>query len=139
VESSHNSVLYSHSAQKKYDKFVKFLPISSLVQSLQSQYLQDKVLSKGQILYHSLLGVDPRYQNRQISKYLYNENIDHAKNQNFSRIITEATGIVSQRLCSRFGFREILSIDYQDYEYEGVKVFANITRHKKCVLMEKLL
>ncbi|MFB8794904.1 MAG: hypothetical protein U7126_11950 [Microcoleus sp.] len=127
------------SYQDKFNEFEKFLPISSLVESLQSQYLQDKVLSKGQMLYHSLLGVDPRYQNRQIPKYLYDENIDHAKNQNFSRIITEATGMVSQRLCSRFGFKEILSINYQDYEYEGVKVFANITRHKKCVLMEKLL
>jgi GNAT superfamily N-acetyltransferase len=123
----------------KYKKFDKFSPLSSLIEWLQSQYLQDKVLSQGQIFYLSMLGVEPRYHNRQIPKYLMNENIEYAKNQNFSRIITEATGIVSQRLGFRMGFKEILSINYQDYEYQGVKVFANITRHPKCMSMEKIL
>lgn len=125
--------------QEKYKEFDKFLPIISLTESLKKQYFADKNIRKGEFLNESMIGVYPKYQNRNIARYLYAENIEYAKTQNFSRIITDPTGIVTQRYCSRFGFKEIVSIDYQDYEYEGVKVFANITRHKKCVLMEKLL
>ncbi|MEB3181230.1 MAG: GNAT family N-acetyltransferase [Nostocaceae cyanobacterium] len=125
--------------KEKYKEFDKFIPIISLVESLQQEYLADKKIRKGQFFYESMIGVYPKYQNRNIARYLYAENIEYAKTKNFSRIITEPSGIVSQRLCSRFGFKEIVSIDYQDYEYQGMKVFANITRHKKCVLMEKIL
>ncbi|KOR36848.1 hypothetical protein AM228_10765 [Planktothricoides sp. SR001] len=125
--------------KEKYKKFDKFLPIISLVELLQKEYLAEKNIKKGELFYESMIGVYPQYQNRNIARYLYAENIEYAKTQKFSRIITEPSGIVTQRYCSRFGFKEILSINYQDYEYEGVKVFANINRHKKCVLMEKLL
>lgn len=125
--------------KEKYKKIDKFLPIISLVELLQKEYLAEKNIKKGELFYESMIGVYPQYQNRNIARYLYAENIEYAKTQKFSRIITEPSGIVTQRYCSRFGFKEILSINYQDYEYEGVKVFANINRHKKCVLMEKLL
>ncbi len=125
--------------KEKYQEFDQFLPIISLIDSLQKEYLADKNIRKGEFFYESMIGVYPKYQNRHIGRYLYAENIEYAKTKKFSRIITETTGIVTQRYCSRFGFKEIVSIDYQDYEYQGVKVFANITGHKKCVLMEKLL
>lgn len=125
--------------QEKNYKFFKFQPIIFLLEQLEQKYLHNKILKRGQILHLFMLGVDARYRNRNIAKYLIKENIEYAKKQGFSIAICEATGTISQHNAFKLGFTEIVSINYQDYEYQGMKVFANITSHQKCMLMEKIL
>ena len=51
----------------------------------------------------------------------------------------EVSGLHSQRNMLQAGFQEKFSIDYQDYIYEGKRVFAGIPKiNKKCILMEKI-
>lgn len=56
----------------------------------------------------------------------------------FSTAIVEATGKISQHIFRKYGFEDRASLDYQIYEYKGIKVFEGIKEHKSCVLMEKV-
>lgn len=127
------------SYQKQYDEFVQFLPLNFLVKLLKEKYLQDKILSKGQILYQSMLGVAYGYEGRHIARRLIAANIAYAKILGFSKIVTDPTGIVTQRMTAGLGFKEVVSISYQDFEYQGAKIFADLKRDKKYAMMEMIL
>ena len=54
-------------------------------------------------------------------------------------MVTECTGNISQHLRRKQGFEDRCSIDYQTYEYKGMKVFEGIKEHRSCILREKVL
>ena len=59
--------------------------------------------------------------------------------EEFSGAVVEATRNISQHLFRKYGFEDRFSIDYQTYEYKGMKVFEGIKEHSSCILMEKIL
>ncbi|MGL5060379.1 MAG: GNAT family N-acetyltransferase [Microcoleus sp.] len=122
-----------------FDDFVKFIPILSLLAQLEEQYMSRlSIEEKEHTLHCFMVGVQASYRNQNIAKYLIDNNIKNAK-KFFLKAICEATGIISQHIFLQLGFKEIVAIEYQDYEYQGVKIFGNLAPHKKCILMEKIL
>jgi len=47
----------------------------------------------------------------------------------FSQAIVEAIGKISQHICRKYGFEDKVSLDYQTYEYKGIKVFEGIKEY----------
>jgi hypothetical protein len=43
--------------------------------------------------------------------------------------VTEASGLVSQRVFSKLGFEERYRVSYRDYDYGGEAVFVSIVGH----------
>lgn len=67
------------------------------------------------------------------------ESLKIAKLNNFTVVITEATGLVTQHtLRDRLGFIERAVIEYKQFLYDGKYPF-NIEEPKSCILMEKRL
>lgn len=121
------------------DSLVKFYPIFSLLKDLKEEYLQEKIIQKGQVLHFIMVGVQKNYRNLNIAKNLITENLGLAQEKKFTTVICEATGIISQHNARKLGFKEIVAIEYKDYAYQGLKVFEKIEPHAKCILMEKML
>ncbi len=123
------------------EKVVKFKPAIDLVEKLEAEYLKNKPqVTKGQILYVFMSGVRPRYRGGKMARIGFEKNVTAAKEKNYQLAMTECTSRTSQVAAMRLGFKEIVSIDYKDYLYEGKPVFQGLAEtHKRCILMEKVL
>jgi len=123
------------------EKVVKFKPAIDLVEKLETEYLKNKPkVEKGQILYVFMSGVRPNYRGGKVARIGFEKNVEAAKRKNYQYAMTECTSRTSQITAKRLGFKEIVSIDYKDFLYEGKPVFQGLAEtHKKCILMEKVL
>ena len=116
----------------------KFEVIFQFLKELNEQYEMEKKVVNGKIFHVFLLGAREEYRGRKIANKLLENNLKMAAQAGFSRAIVEATGNISQHICRKYGFEDRASLDYQTYEYKGVKVFEGIKEHKSCILMEKV-
>ena len=117
----------------------KFDIMFALVKDLHEQYETTRKVVRGKLLHIFLLAVKEQYRNKGIARNLLAENIERARQENFSGAVIEVTGQISQYLARYHGFEERGSIDYQTYQYKGRKVFEGIKDHQRCILMEKVL
>ena len=117
----------------------KFGAIVQLIKELHEEYEINKKVVKGKLLRPIVGGVKEEYRNRHILSHLHEENQKLAIQEGFSGMVTECTGNISQHLRRKQGFKDRCSIDYQTYEYKGMKVFEGIKEHRSCILMEKIL
>ena len=117
----------------------KFEIIIQLLKELHEQYEVQKKVVTGRVFHLFLLAAKKQYRNRKIGKNLLEKNLKIASQKGFSAVIAEATGKISQHICRKYGFEDRCSIDYQTYEYKGIKVFEEIKEHQSCILMEKIL
>jgi len=76
-----------------------------------------------------LLGAREKYRGKKIGNKLLENNLKMATQAGFSTAIAEATGKISQYICRKYGFEDRVSLDYQTYEYKGIKVFEGIKEH----------
>ena len=115
----------------------KFKPVFQLLKELHEQYELDKQIVKRKLLHSILWGVKEEYRNRHINSNLVKENNNLAIQKGFSGVVVECSGNISQHLARKQGFEDRFSIDYQTFEYQGMKVFKDIKEHQSCILMEK--
>ncbi|MGD1701059.1 hypothetical protein [Dapis sp. BLCC M229] len=117
----------------------KFEVVSQVLKELHEQYEMEKKLVNSKMFHLFLLGAREKYRGRKIANTLVENNLKVAAQAGFSKAIVEASGKISQHICRKYGFEDRVSIDYQNYEYKGIKVFEEIKEHQSCILMEKAL
>ncbi len=116
----------------------KSFAIFQLLNELHEQYLIKKKPVTSQVFHILSLAVEEPYRNRNIANNLIRKNLEVARQENFSEVIVEASGNISQHLFRKYGFEDICSIDYQTYKYQEIPVFEQIKEHRSCILMEKV-
>ncbi len=117
----------------------KFEICFQLLKELHEQYENQKKVFIGKVFHLFMLAAKEQYRNKKIGKNLLEKNLKIASQKGFSAAIVEASGKISQHICRKYGFEDRFSIDYQTYEYKGIKVFEEIKEHQSCILMEKIL
>ena len=117
----------------------KLEPIIELLESLEVQYKRGKQIEPGEYLYIHMLAVSPEYQRRKIAQNSIQVCLNQGIEKGFSCAFTEAANSVSQHVFGKLGFIPRYEINYQQFTYQGQKVFASIEGHTGTVLMEKLL
>ena len=117
----------------------KFEVFSQVLKELHEQYEMEKKVVNSKMFHIFLLGAREKYRGRKIGNKLVENNLKMAAEAGFSKAIVEASGKISQHICRKYGFEDRASLDYQTYEYKGIKVFEEIKEHQSCILMEKAL
>ncbi len=117
----------------------KFLPIFSMLENLDERYRKGKTISAGEYLHLFMLGVDGQFAGCGIGQGLVKACLDHGIRKDYRTAVTEATGIVSQRVFRKQGFVDRFSVSYRDFTYEGKVVFGSIQGHENAILMDKSL
>ncbi len=117
----------------------KLLPILSMLDGLDEQFRRGKIVSPGQYLHLFMLGVDREFAGHGVGQGVVKVCLDNAAHIGYRIALTEATGRVSQHIFGKNGFVERFNVFYQDFIYEGKKVFASIEDHGRVILMERSL
>lgn len=85
-----------------------------------------------------MVGVDPKTRGMGVATDLIRRSILLAGCLGFSGIKTEATGKFSKKAFSTIGMLKTNSIQYEDFEFEGKKVFEGMDpRHTELTFMKK--
>ena len=117
----------------------KFRPIFSMLENLDEQYRRGKTISAGEYLHLFMLGVDGEFAGCGIGQGLVKACLDNGIRKDYRTAVTEATGIVSQRVFRKQGFVDRFSVSYRDFTHEGKFVFGSIQGHENAILMDKSL
>lgn len=117
----------------------KFRPTLTLLEQLDTQYRQGKDIRPGHFLHLYMLGVKRTHTGKKIGQHLLTTSLENAAARGYRMALAEATGAVSQSICRKLGFVERLSVSYQDYTYQGRRVFAHIEGVTGTVLMDRSL
>ena len=117
----------------------KFLPIFAMLENLDEQYRREKTILAGECLHLFMLGVDGAFVGCGIGQGLVKACLDHGIRKGYRMVVTEATGIVSQRVFRKNGFVDRFSVTYRDFTYEGKAVFGSIEGHENAILMDRSL
>lgn len=117
----------------------KIRPVFSMLETLDEEYRQGKTVSSGEYLHLFMLGVYGEFAGRGIAHGLVKACLDNGIRKGYRMAVTEATGIVSQRVFRKQGLAPRFSAAYQNFTYEGKFVFASIRGHDYAILMDKSL
>ena len=115
----------------------KLEPIMELLESLEAQYIQGRQIQAGEYLYIHMLAVSPKYQRRKIAQNSIQVCLNHAIEKGFTCAFTEAANSVSQHVFGKLGFVPRHQVSYQQFTYQGQKVFASIEGDTGTILMDK--
>merc|ERR1711915_8786 len=86
----------------------------------------------------AMVGVDPVMRGKGVATDLIRRSVLLAGTMGYTGIMTEATGSFSQRAFATIGMMKTNSVAYQDFEYEGNKVFGGMDkRHPEITMMKK--
>ena len=75
-----------------------FVPIFTLLEGLTHRYIDDHDFRPGQCLHIFMIAVRPEERGRNLAQNLVRFTAEHAAKRDFSWIITEATGVISQHI-----------------------------------------
>jgi predicted GNAT family acetyltransferase len=117
----------------------RFKIIFDLLSKLDEWYLKNYPVKSGAILHLFMTGVDEQHRGKGIAKKLMEETFKVAKNNNYTSIIAECTGVITQHICAKYGFKQLQEIEYKTYVHKGELVFKDIQDHPICKLMIKTL
>ncbi|MGB9233426.1 MAG: GNAT family N-acetyltransferase [Terriglobales bacterium] len=117
----------------------KFLPIFSMLETLDEQFRSGNTIVPGRYLHLFMLAVDREFAGRGIAKEMVAACLDNGARKGYRGALTEATGRISQSVFRKQGFVERFSVSYRDFRYENKLVFASIQEHERTILMEKAL
>jgi hypothetical protein len=65
--------------------------------------------------------------------------LENSVRKGYKTGIAEATGVVSQHICRKFGFVGCFEIPYKIFVFQGKRVFESIEGHRGIILMDKAL
>ncbi len=117
----------------------KFLPIFRMLGELDDRYRTSRATREGECLHLFMLAVDSRFTGQGIAQGLVEASLQIAKAKGYRCAVTEATGLISQRVFRRLGFEERFRVSYAEYKYEQEPVFASISAQGGAALMERQL
>jgi hypothetical protein len=114
-------------------------PIWAILDELDNQYKQGKILPKGEYLHFFLLAVDHRQTGKNVARNLIQTCLENGVRKGYRTGVVEATGIVSQHLFRSFGFVDRFEAPYKTFTFQGRQVFKSIEEHHGIILMDKAL
>jgi ribosomal protein S18 acetylase RimI-like enzyme len=117
----------------------KYLPILSMLDTLDEEFRRERTISPGECLHLFMLAVDGQFAGRGIGQGLVQACIDNGVRKGYRLAVTEATGKASQHIFRKNGFADRFNIAYRDFMYEDKAVFSSIRDHEKAILMERAL
>jgi ribosomal protein S18 acetylase RimI-like enzyme len=117
----------------------KFLPILTMLEGLDEQYRKGRSIVAGQYLHLFMLAVDTHFVGHGIAQQLVTACLSNGRQKGYTHAVTEATGVVSQRVFRKVGFTDRVRVTYRDYRYDGRPVFASIRDHMATILMDRTI
>ena len=117
----------------------KFEPVAGILGQLVAAYKAGQEPRPGEMLHLYLLGVSDRVAGRGIGQQLVSTCVENGARRGYRVAFAEAAGRASQHIFRKLGFAERAHIPYQDYVFNGRRVFESIAYEGGPTLMEKLL
>jgi hypothetical protein len=117
----------------------KFEPLWALLDELDAQYEQRRILPTGKYLHFFLLAVNHQYKGKHVAQNLVQVCLENGAKKNYKVGIVEATSLVSQHIFRKFGFVDRFEVPYQIFAYQGRRVFESIKGDQGIILMDKAL
>lgn len=115
----------------------RFQPIFAMLGSLDERYRREQTIRAGACVHLFMLAVAADFAGQGIAQRLVEFSLENAAVKGYRSAVTEATGLVSQRVFGKLGFEERFRASYRDFRYEGAAVFASIAEHSGAALMER--
>lgn len=116
-----------------------FEPVWAILDELDAQYKQGKILPKGEYLHLLMLAIDERQTRKNVAKNLVKTCLEHSIRKGYKTAVVEATGKVSQHILRKIGFVDCFIIPYKNFTFQGIRVFESIKDHDSVILMDKSL
>lgn len=116
-----------------------FEPIWAVLDDLDNQYRQGRMIASGEYLHFYLLAVDHRQTGRNIAENMIQACLANGIRKGYKTGVVEATGVVSQHIFRKFGFADCFESLYSAFMFQGKRVFASIKEHRGIILMDKPL
>ena len=116
-----------------------FEPLWAVLDELDTQYKEGRILPKGEYLHFFLLAVDHRQSGKNVAKNLVQTCLENGIRKGYKTGVVEATGVVSQHIFRKFGFADCFETPYKTFAFQGKRVFESIKDHHGLILMDKAL
>ncbi|XP_063884852.1 uncharacterized protein LOC135113534 [Scylla paramamosain] len=117
----------------KMFKIISFLSQLASDIDFYGQYNVDKFLN------FELLNVDKAYGGRGIASMLVQQSCNVARNQGFTCLVAETTGIFSAKIFGRHNFKTIREVQYSQFRQNGRIAFPNTGIHTSARVSVKIL
>jgi ribosomal protein S18 acetylase RimI-like enzyme len=114
-----------------------FAPVGALLESLDNRFRAMREISPGTHLHVFMVGVADGAAGRGVASRLVSLCLANAGLRGYRHAVAEATGLASQHIFRRHGFRDLLSAPYRDFLFEGKPVFSSIVGPEATILMER--
>lgn len=116
-----------------------FEPMWAVLDELDTQYKQGRILPKGEYLHFFLLAVDHQQTGKNVARNLVQTCLENGVRKGYKTGVVEATGVVSQHIFRKFGFEDCFEATYKTFTFQGNRVFESIEGHHGIILMDKAL
>ena len=103
-----------------------FAPVGALLDSLDDRYRASTTVTAGTHAHIFMVGVARDVSSRGIATRLVEVCMEQATRLGYVMAITEATGSASQHIFRKLGFRELLTVSYREFLFQGIRVFSSI-------------
>ena len=110
----------------------------SIFEKLEGDYKKEYSIKPGELFQLLILGVLEPFRLSNIGTQLVLEAERQAQKRHFKGITATLSSPISQHIfLNKLGYKEVSSILYQDFEYQGQKIFTSITECESCKLSIK--
>jgi ribosomal protein S18 acetylase RimI-like enzyme len=116
----------------------KFFPLFALLESLTQKFATQRSVKPGTYAHLFMVAVRGEYTNRGIAPIMNEIFLRHVIEKGFTHAVTEPTGRISQHvLIKKFGFNPLHRVNYDDFVFEGKRVFKGMEGHDCAMILEK--
>jgi PHD/YefM family antitoxin component YafN of YafNO toxin-antitoxin module len=111
-------------------------PVFALLEKVGSTFCANNLMKTNRF-YHLLMIASAE---KGAATFITKVALEFAKKKGFVSAVVEATGTISQHIIQNtFHFKELQAVPYANFEYNGKKVFEDITTSEACKFYEKEL
>ncbi len=116
-----------------------FAPLGVVLDELENTYRTFHQIVQGSDLHLFMLGVADEHGGKGVGQKLVELCVANGVRRGYRHAFAEATGLASQHIFRKAGFRERGAVLYEQFAYEGKRVFGSITEHGGTRLMVRSL
>jgi len=108
-------------------------PVRAIFKELHMRYLAQRLSFKPGNVLHPLYFscVRPESRRQGITRELWRRSIETAREFNYQFMAAEASTQIARTVCTRLGFEEKAAVKYNEWMFEGEKVFSDLASAKK--------
>eukprot|EP01114_Cavostelium_apophysatum_P013802 TRINITY_DN3429_c0_g1_i1.p1 TRINITY_DN3429_c0_g1~~TRINITY_DN3429_c0_g1_i1.p1 ORF type:complete len:219 (-),score=32.68 TRINITY_DN3429_c0_g1_i1:53-709(-) len=86
--------------------------------------------------------VRPEMRRHHIVSNLWDRTVKVAQEHNYETIVSEASSPTTEKvLCDKFGFKEVTCVNFQDFQFEGQRIYEPLLKSgykKLCILQRSI-